>query len=78
MVFLSDITRPPGSTLSRSFRQSNRKGLKRGEKGLMSLEFGGHGVRAFWNFQRQGEVKMFMLHVARHGHFPKLTKMANC
>lgn len=43
----------------------------------MILEFGGHGFRTFWNFQSQGEVKMFMLPVVRYGYFPKLTKMAN-
>jgi len=47
----------------RSFRQSNGlpKGLKKeirnsgGEEGLMILESEGMaGLRAFWNFQRQG------------------------
>ena len=39
-------------------------------RGLMILEFGEHGGRqAFWNFLRQGGVKMFMPPMVGYGHF---------
>ena len=37
--------------------------------GLMILEFGGPGGRAFRNFRRQGGFKMFMPPMVRYGYF---------
>jgi len=36
------------------------------------------GGRAFWNFRRQGEVKMFMLCIVEYGYFLESPNFANC
>lgn len=61
--------------LVKTFRQSNRnsKGSEkiqnsRVEEGLMLLEFGAQGGRVFWNFQRQGGVKMFTPSMIGYGY----------
>ena len=79
LVFLDDITRAPRSTLSRSFRQSNRNSKGSEKRGGVN-DF---GVRRAWslsilNFQRQGEVKVFTLPVVKYGYGMEVCLVTKC